>query len=52
MKRRGFLFGDAICDKPCATYWCPYNTDGHCQDNDVCENRSVEDGYEFTEDEP
>ena len=36
MKRLGFLIGDAICDKPCDTCWCPYNTDGrkgYCPEN-------------------
>ena len=47
--RIGCLCGDLPCNKVCLSRWCPYNTDGHCEDNDVCENRSTEDGYEFTE---
>ena len=49
--RIGCLCGDLPCNKVCLSRWCPYNTDGHCEDNDVCENRSTEDGDEFTEDE-
>lgn len=42
--RIGCLCGDLPCNKVCLSRWCPYNTDGHCQDNDVCEDRTNDEG--------
>ena len=40
--RRGFLGGDLPCEKPCDTVWCPYNINGHCYDNAVCEEQTID----------
>ena len=42
--RIGCLCGDLPCNKVCLSRWCLYNTDGHCQDNDVCEDRTNDEG--------
>lgn len=32
--------GDLPCEKHCESRWCRWCQDGHCMDNDTCENQS------------
>ena len=42
MRLRVISIGDAPCLRPCHYIGCPYSIDGHCHDNDWCENADGE----------